>query len=169
MRKKLCSILLVLALLATTFAGCQSTPAHNSKLEDSTAKTDGSSQGGQSPATSDTINFDEESYEVNFLYLVAQEGANQKKVEQAVSDLAKQELNMTVKLIPLTFGTYFSQISMMLAANESLDLSRRSPISFQPILNPSISLTVRIIWRKRETLSMYWERTTPLHPISATF
>lgn len=122
MRKKLCSILLVLALLATTFAGCQSTPAHNSKLEDSTAKTDGSSQGGQSPATSDTINFDEESYEVNFLYLVAQEGANQKKVEQAVSDLAKQELNMTVKLIPLTSGTYFSQISMMLAANESLDL-----------------------------------------------
>ena len=55
-------------------------------------------------------------------YLVAQEGANQSKVAQAVSDLAKKEINMTVKLIPMTFGTYNTQISMMLAANEPLDI-----------------------------------------------
>ena len=29
---------------------------------------------------------------------------------------------MTVKLIPMTFGTYNTQISMMLAANEPLDI-----------------------------------------------
>lgn len=64
----------------------------------------------------------EEPYHINFLYLVAAEGADQKKVEQAVSDLALKELNMTVSLIPMTWGTYLSQISMILAANEPLDI-----------------------------------------------
>ena len=72
--------------------------------------------------SSEKVNFDEAPYEINYLYLVAQEGSNQSKVAQAVNDLAMKELNMTVKLIPMTFGTYNSQISMMLAANEPLDI-----------------------------------------------
>ena len=79
--------------------------------------------------SSEKVNFDEAPYEINYLYLVAQEGSNQSKVAQAVNDLAMKELNMTVKLIPMTFGTYNSQISMMLAANE-------------PLLTPSIWSTV---------------------------
>jgi putative aldouronate transport system substrate-binding protein len=61
-------------------------------------------------------------YEVNFLYIVAAEGSNQQKVQDAVNALALKELNMKVKLIPMTFGTFMGQISMMLAANEPLDL-----------------------------------------------
>ena len=72
--------------------------------------------------SSEKVNFDEAPYEINYLYLVAQEGSNQSKVAQAVNDLAMKELNMTVKLIPMTFGTYNSQISMMLTANEPLDI-----------------------------------------------
>lgn len=120
MTKKILSLLLVMMLVMSFFAGCSG---------DSTSKLEGSktdtveSTGGETDEPADTdINFDEDPYEINFLYLVAQEGANQSKVAQAVSDLALKELNMTVNLIPMTFGTYSQQLSMMLAANEPLDL-----------------------------------------------
>jgi putative aldouronate transport system substrate-binding protein len=61
-------------------------------------------------------------YEVNFLYMAAAEGPNQGKVQEAVNALALKEFNMKVRLIPMTFGSYFGQISLMPAANEPLDL-----------------------------------------------
>jgi putative aldouronate transport system substrate-binding protein len=79
-----------------------------------TAVSEGNAAGG--------INFDDPPYEVNFLYWVAAEGPNQGKVQAAVNALALKELNMKVKLIPMTIGAYTSQIAMMLAANEPLDL-----------------------------------------------
>ena len=56
------------------------------------------------------------------MYLVAQEGTNQNKVNEAVAALAEKELNMKVNMIPMTFGTLNSQLSMMLAAGEPLDI-----------------------------------------------
>jgi putative aldouronate transport system substrate-binding protein len=76
----------------------------------------------ESQAVSGGGNFEEPPYEVNFMYLVAAEGPNQGKVQDAVNALALKELNMKVRMIPMTFGSFFSQISMMLAANEPLDL-----------------------------------------------
>jgi putative aldouronate transport system substrate-binding protein len=61
-------------------------------------------------------------YEVNLLYHVVAEGPNQGKVQEAVNALAQKELNMKVKLMPMTMGAYWNQIAMMLAANEPLDL-----------------------------------------------
>jgi putative aldouronate transport system substrate-binding protein len=50
------------------------------------------------------------------------EGTNQGKVAEAINALALKELNMKVKLIPMTFGALLAQVPMMLAANEALDL-----------------------------------------------
>lgn len=82
----------------------------------------GTSKTAETPSGERGINFDEPPYEVNFLYIVAMEGKNQGKVAEAVNALALQELNMKVKLIPMTFGAFLAQVPMMLAANEPLDL-----------------------------------------------
>lgn len=109
--KKVSSVLIALVFLSSLLAGC------SSKAGEGTSPAPSQAASGRAD-----INFDEEPYEINFLYLVAAEGANQKNVQKAVSDLAEKEINMKVNLIPMTWGTYLSQISMVLAANEPLDI-----------------------------------------------
>lgn len=123
MKKKIISALLAGTLLLGSLAACGS---------DGGSSTPSGSTGSDSSESSGSseINFDEDPYELNYLYLVAMEGANQSKVAQAVSDLALEELNMTVNLIPMTFGTYNSQIQMMLAAGEALDIFPAFAASF---------------------------------------
>lgn len=113
MKKRVLALVCVLLLVLSVFAGCGDTGNHAS--ENSGTEETSNNQTGE-------INFDEEPYEINYLYLVAQEGANQSKVSEAVNDLALTEVNMSVNLIPMTFGTYAQQLSMMLAANEPLDI-----------------------------------------------
>lgn len=125
MCKKLVSIMLTLALSITALAGCGGS---TDNTEPATTKSQASSteavteESEAEKTVSSEINFDEEPYEVNFLYWVAREGSNQDAVEAAVSDLALKELNMTVNLIPMTVSTYYSQLSMMLASGESIDI-----------------------------------------------
>jgi putative aldouronate transport system substrate-binding protein len=54
--------------------------------------------------------------------MVAAEGSGQQDVNEAVNQLAQDKVNMKVNMIPMTFGTYISQMSMMLASGEALDL-----------------------------------------------
>lgn len=68
------------------------------------------------------IDFDSEPYEVHFLYWAAKEGANQADVDAAMNELTMENLNMTVDMMPTTIGTYYSTISVTLAANETLDV-----------------------------------------------
>lgn len=124
MNKRLISLVLALGLLLTMLVGCSSTGQTDSKTgndSQTTAEGNNASNSGDQASDAD-INFDEDPYEVNYLYFVAQESPNQSKVNEAVNELALKELNMTVNMIPMTFGTYFEQISMMLAAQESLDI-----------------------------------------------
>jgi len=72
------------------------------------SKTDSKS----SQTTDASTNFDEEPYQVNYLHCLAQKSPNQSKDNQAVNELASKDLNMTVNLIPVTWGTYFEQISV---------------------------------------------------------
>ena len=64
----------------------------------------------------------EDPYVINYLYMVSFEGADQAAVSEAVNELTMKELNMKVNLIPMTFGTYFSQINLMLTSGEDLDI-----------------------------------------------
>ena len=73
-------------------------------------------------AAKEGIDYDSDPYEVNYLYLVAMEGADQSAVNDALNELMLSELNMTINTIPMTFGTYNSQISLMLSSGEPLDV-----------------------------------------------
>lgn len=123
MNRKILCMLLALCMVLVLFTGCTGDSGGSTgSTGASKASSAVDSAVDSSEAGGSDINFDEEPYEVNYLYLVAQEGSNQNKVEQAISDLALEEMNMTVNMIPMTFGTYNQQISMMLAANEPLDI-----------------------------------------------
>lgn len=102
MKRRIIALLLALMMLATLISGC----------------------GNNSSGESDAL---EEPYTVHFLYLVAQEGADQEEVEAAVDALAMKELNMHVDLIPMTIGTYESQLPVLMASGQDLDIA--------PILN----------------------------------
>lgn len=120
--KKVLSLLLAICLIATMLAGCGGTTSTTSSKEESKVSSAAESTGGEESSTAETGKIDGGGYEVNFLYLVAMEGTNLDKVKQAVSDLAEKEINMKVNMIPLTFGSFMTQVPMMLAANEALDL-----------------------------------------------
>ncbi len=125
MTKKVISLLLAMVMVFTLLAGCASDSNTSSKAPESKAESKAESvaeSSAESTPAEGEINFDEEPYEINYQYMVAQEGSNFEAVEKAISDLALKELNMTVNLIPMTFGTYNTQMPMMLAANEPLDI-----------------------------------------------
>lgn len=123
MRKKSISLMLALVLLLTLLAGCGGSSQTDSTVNNSqnTTEENNTSSSGNDSANAD-IDFDEEPYEVHYLYFVSQESPQQSKINEAVNELALKELNMKVNLIAMTFGTYFEQISVMLAAQEPLDI-----------------------------------------------
>ena len=73
MSKKILSLLLALLFVVASLSGC-------------TAK-DSSSDKDAANGEPSEINFDEEPYTINFLYLVAMEGTDQQKVNDAVNEL----------------------------------------------------------------------------------
>lgn len=116
------------ALLAASFAFSMVSCGGNDNSS-STSTNNGSSDSSASAASdagessADTaINFDEDPYEVHFMYLVAAEGSNQATIVEKVNELTRKELNMTVDMMPMTFGSYNSTIAVSLAANEPLDM-----------------------------------------------
>ena len=132
-KRVLCSLLAAL-MAAAALVSCDSgesstpasdsgsTPASDSGAEDSGELASEGDSGEASASAGYTPNFDEEPYTVYFQYCVAVEGGGQDAVEAAVNELALKEMNMNVELIPQTMGTWTTNLSMMLAANEPLDL-----------------------------------------------
>lgn len=126
-KKILCALLA--ASLAFSMASCgnssnntsstpSSTPAGNTESSSSE-----STSSEESENTVDTsIDFDSDPYEVHFMYIVAAEGSNQPDINAAVNELTMKELNMSVDMIPMTYGNAYSTISVMLAANDPLDV-----------------------------------------------
>lgn len=94
-------------------------------------------------AEGNAIDFTEEPYEIHFLYRVAMEGADQDKVEKAISDLALKEINMTVKLIPVTLGAYGQQLQLILASGEPLDVFPALPNNFADYIESQYILNMK--------------------------
>ncbi|GAA4876071.1 ABC transporter substrate-binding protein [Paenibacillus vulneris] len=44
------------------------------------------------------------------------------EVEKAISEITKKKINATVKLLPISYGSYAQQLNLMIASNEKLDL-----------------------------------------------
>ncbi|MFD2701275.1 ABC transporter substrate-binding protein [Paenibacillus shunpengii] len=61
-------------------------------------------------------------YEVVMAYPVFGDVSDVSSVETAMSELARQKIGATVKLIPITGSNYSNQMNLMLAGSEKLDL-----------------------------------------------
>lgn len=120
-------------ILIAMMAGCMTlsllTSCNNSSSTSSSepeSSGDSSSQSSQTAESSEaeesgyTVNFDEDPYNVHFLYISM--GRDFSGVQEAVNELALSEMNMTVELNPQSWGTYYGTLSMLLAANADLDL-----------------------------------------------
>ncbi|MDG0808842.1 ABC transporter substrate-binding protein [Cohnella rhizosphaerae] len=111
MLKKALSLSVASVLLASSLAGCAKNESGGS------AAGSGSPSGASASASSS-----EAPYTVNFAYHAPKEG-NQAEVNELINQLTMKDLNMKVKLIPITWDTYNSKMSLMLAAGEPIDIS----------------------------------------------
>ncbi len=66
--------------------------------------------------------YDGEGYKAVLVYVVGADAPDQDRISEAFNELTKKELNMEVELMPMTLGTWISQVPMMLAGNEQIDL-----------------------------------------------
>ena len=116
--KKLLALGLAFVMCLSLLTGCSGNNNGSNNSASNSATT------GDETSTGDTgnENSNEDPYEVNFVYVVASVGSNMDKVREAMNELTMEELNMTVNLIPMTFSEFISQLPMMLAANEPMDL-----------------------------------------------
>lgn len=64
----------------------------------------------------------EEQYHATVMYLVSNDARDVDSVEKAFNELTEEQLNMTVDLVPVTWGSYSQQIQMLLASDEPLDI-----------------------------------------------
>ena len=116
-KKILCTMLA--AMCAVSLVSCGNSGSSSSTNSSSSASSDGAST---AESTDTSIDFDGDAYNVHFMYLVAAEGADQDQIVDKANELTMENLNMTVDMIPMTFGAYSTTISTMLAANEPLDM-----------------------------------------------
>lgn len=63
-----------------------------------------------------------EEYQVAMAYPVFGDVSDVASVESAMSELARQKIGVTVKLIPITGSNYSNQMNLMLAGSEKVDL-----------------------------------------------
>ena len=112
--KKRLALLLVLTMVFALFGAC--TPSG-----DTTAPEDSASDVSTSPSASE-VNFDEDPYEITFVYLVSTTFPDQEKINAALNDLALSEINMKVNVVTLTFGNWNEQLQLMLTSGEPLDV-----------------------------------------------
>ena len=134
MKRKVCSILLSIAVGSVLVAGCGSTSS-NSSSASSTAPSTGSatteaSDAEASEATTTTTETtaaatDEEPYEVKMLVPIPNETPSEAamtKVTQAINDLTLPALNMTLDFEVVPFSTYTDQVNLALSSGEKLDI-----------------------------------------------
>lgn len=114
MKKRVLSILLVCMLLSSLLSGCGGKKTDTTSNENGDSTTESSTEGSSTPS--------EEPYHATLMYFVATDSPDQSLVSDAVNKLAKEQLNMTVDLIPITLGTYMQQIQLMLSGGEPLDV-----------------------------------------------
>ncbi|WP_168735413.1 ABC transporter substrate-binding protein [Cohnella fermenti] len=82
---------------------------------------DGNNSASESGAAASSSS-EAEMYTVNFAYHAPKEG-NQAAVNEKINELTMKELNMKVNLIPITWDTYNSKMSLMLTAGEPIDIA----------------------------------------------
>lgn len=111
MKKRLLSIIICLVFIVS-LAACGGT----------TTGGDTATSGTAAAAASTTSKASEAPFPITMMYIVGTEGEDFPKVEAAISAAAKKDINMTVKLVPVSFGNFQQQQQLMLSSGEPLDV-----------------------------------------------
>ncbi|MBW7455321.1 ABC transporter substrate-binding protein [Paenibacillus sepulcri] len=117
--------LLVLALMMI-LAGCSSTKNGNNRNEPAAANNPANGQDAAAPAGSDAPDAPEElpQVELSWYYGTSQQQPDQQAVEDAVNQYLKDntDLNATVKLKPVDFGSYDQKLNVSISSGEPIDI-----------------------------------------------
>lgn len=112
--KKWMAITVCITLAISTLIGCGQTESDtideqtNTNVQETTAQS--------------TVE-EKEPYDATLMYMVANDSApDMQMIEDALNELTVEALNISVDLMPVTFGTYYSQIDLILSGTEKLDL-----------------------------------------------
>lgn len=114
MKRKCLALLLSAAMAAGILSGCGGSQTSGG------ASADGASGGGEGGTAE--IDFDEEPYEAVFMYWASNDPRDLASIEEAFNELTLEQLNMKVKLQPITIGTHAQQIQMILSSDDKLDI-----------------------------------------------
>lgn len=119
MKRKCLALILSAMMTAGILAGC----GGNGTTETPDAQTaETAAEGGEAAASDTAVNFDEEPYEAVFMYWASNDPRDLASVEEAFNELTMAQLNMKVKLQPITIGTHAQQIQMILSSDDKLDI-----------------------------------------------
>lgn len=108
MKKRMLGLLLVGITIMSVLAGC------------STKTSDGRSDNTAGTKTAD--NEDEEPYNITMAYYATPQKGTERVQEAINKQLDKDGMNMTVTLLPIAWGSYEQQITLMLSGGDKLDL-----------------------------------------------
>lgn len=116
--KKVLIACIISSMALSMFTSCSSSESNGPSSTPSSGSTSTAEEKGNESGY--VPNFDEDPYNVHFLYI--SQGRDVSGVQEAVNELALSEMNMTIELDALSWGTYFGTLQTLLAANSDLDL-----------------------------------------------
>lgn len=113
------SIIAVMLLAATILNGCSAGNGGAGKTETgNTAEQPKPNATEKKKADSDLA-----PYEITMAFFTTNsQTQGLPEIEKAISEITKKKINATVKLLPISFGSYAQQMNLMVASNEKLDL-----------------------------------------------
>mgnify|MGYP002510419006 FL=1 len=123
MKRKLIALMmsaLTVTLMLTGCGGGKDEQPSQGAAEETAADTQTDTTGAADEGT--PADAGEEMYQAVLVYIVGQDSQEQDLVSERFNELTREQLNMEVTLMPMTFSTWGSQLPMMLAGGEQVDL-----------------------------------------------
>jgi putative aldouronate transport system substrate-binding protein len=115
MKRKFLAVILSVCMLATVITGCKSN-------DSSSASNDNDTEAAGSQSAEVTTAASEETYHAVLAYVVPAEQKDMGLVQDAINAITVPEINVEVELLPFTWSTFFTQLPLMLAGGEQIDL-----------------------------------------------
>ena len=113
--KKKTALLVCTSLMAALLAGCGSS--------EETAVDSTETVGAETAATSTASAEEKEHYDAKLVYVVANDTApGIDAVQEELNKLTESELNISVELIPVTYGNMTTSVQLMLSSAEDVDI-----------------------------------------------
>lgn len=126
--KKMRFLLAVCIFCSLVMLGCGNTESVGQEpdMSSGATETEGTkaTDGGTEGTDSADAEFDEDAAEITVAFFTSVEPktSSLEAVETAINAIAQPKINVHVKLLPISMGSYDQQINLMIAGNESLDL-----------------------------------------------